>query len=71
MSTKPGEAQSDCVETVYARRIRTDYNSVQAWRIAYNTARPHSALTDRTPAEFANTLTDMTCSRPNPTDRYE
>jgi putative transposase len=33
---------------------------VEAWRIEYNTYRPHSALGGRTPAEYAATWTCTT-----------
>ena len=33
---------------------------VEAWRIEYNTYRPHSALGGRTPAEYAATWTSTT-----------
>jgi putative transposase len=33
---------------------------VEAWRIEYNTYRPHSALAGLTPAEYAATWTSTT-----------
>jgi putative transposase len=33
---------------------------VEAWRIEYNTYRPHSALDGLTPAEYAATWTSTT-----------
>jgi Integrase core domain len=31
-------------------------HTIEAWRIDYNVARPHSGLADRTPEEFATEL---------------
>jgi len=38
------------ISLAHARRV------IEAWRIEYNTERPHSSLGNRTPAEFANAL---------------
>lgn len=36
--------------------------TIDAWRVDYETARPHSGLADRTPAEFAKELLRTTPS---------
>ena len=33
---------------------------IEAWRIEYNTERPHSSLGNRTPEEFAVEVLDLT-----------
>ena len=66
-----GRLRDECLNESWFVDLADAQRTIEAWRIAYNTARPHSALANRTPAEFANTLTEMTPSRLNPTDRYE
>jgi len=66
-----GRLRDQCLNESWFFDLADAQRTIEAWRVAYNTARPHSALANLTPAEFANTLTEMTLSGPNPTDRYE
>jgi putative transposase len=65
-----GRLRDECLNESWFIDLTDAQRTIEAWRIAYTTARPHSALRNRTPAEFANPLTEMTLSPSNPTDRY-
>ncbi len=66
-----GRLRDECLNESWFVDLADAQRTIEAWRIAYNTARPHSALDNRTPSEFANSFTTMTPSLPNPHDRYE
>lgn len=67
-----GRLRDECLNENWFLDLADAQRTIEAWRIAYNTARPHSALDHRTPSEFANSFTDVTTSSPRiPTDRYE
>ena len=66
-----GRLRDECLNEGWFVDLADAQRTIDAWRLACNTARLPSGLANRTPAEFANTLTEMTVSRANPTDRYE
>jgi putative transposase len=48
-----GRLRDECLNTSWFWNLRDARRKIAAWRVEYNTERPHSALGYRTPAEFA------------------
>lgn len=51
-----GRLRDECLNESWFVNLRDAQRTIEAWRIEYNTARPHSSLADRTPAEFARSF---------------
>jgi len=48
-----GRFREECLEAHWFTSLRHAREVIEAWRLDYNEVRPHSAIGDRTPAEFA------------------
>ena len=64
-----GKLRDECLNESWFVSLADAQRTVEAWRLAYNTARPHAGLDGRTPEEFAEDLRRGLL--PNPHDRYE
>ncbi len=53
-----GRLRDECLNTHHFRTLVEARSVIEAWREEYNTARPHSSLGQRTPAEFAAQFQD-------------
>lgn len=51
-----GRFRDECLNENWFVSLVDAQETIEAWRIDYETARPHSGLADRTPAEFAREL---------------
>lgn len=51
-----GRLRDECLNTEVFLNLADAREKLDRWRCDYNQARPHSALADRTPEEFAHTL---------------
>jgi putative transposase len=63
-----GRLRDECLNESWFVSIADAQRTLEAWRVAYNTARPHGALAGQTPAEFADSYLTLQHS---PHDRYE
>jgi putative transposase len=57
-----GKFRDECLNENWFVSLADAQQTIEAWRIDYETARPHSSLDDRTPAEFARALQLAACS---------
>ena len=57
-----GRLRDECLNESWFVSLADARATIEAWRIDYNVARPHSGLADRTPAEFAKELLRATSS---------
>lgn len=57
-----GRFRDECLNENWFVSLLDARRTIEAWRIDYNVARPHSGLDDRTPAEFAKALLVPTTS---------
>jgi putative transposase len=64
-----GRLRDECLNQSWFVSLRDAQRTIEAWRVEYNVARPHSALADRTPAEFAESFLITAPSPLNPHDR--
>lgn len=62
-----GRFRDECLNGNWFVSLADARTIIEAWRIDYNTTRPHSSLGHRTPEEFARAL-QLTPSSPHPTD---
>jgi putative transposase len=62
-----GRLRDECLNQSWFVSLEDARRTVEAWRLEYNQARPHSALAGRTPEEYAEAFTRGTFSP----DRYE
>ena len=63
-----GRFRDECLNESWFVSLADARATIEAWRIDYNEARPHSSLADRTPAEFAKELLmadSSTCYSPD------
>ena len=51
-----GKFRDECLNENWFVSLADAQQTIEAWRIDYETARPHSGLAGRTPAEFAREL---------------
>lgn len=63
-----GRFRDECLNQSWFVSLRDAQETIEAWRVDYNTARPHSSLSDRTPEEFASALLLTTPSLLQPPD---
>lgn len=61
-----GRFRDECLNESWFVSLEDARQTIEAWRVDYNVARPHSGLADRTPEEFAKELLVPTTSL-NPT----
>ena len=52
-----GRFRDECLNANWFENLADARRKIEAWRLDYNQARPHSSLAYRTPAEFARTWT--------------
>jgi putative transposase len=63
-----GRFRDECLNESWFVSLADARATIEAWRIDYNEARPHSGLAGRTPAEFAKELLmadSLTCYSPD------
>lgn len=48
-----GRVRDECLNQHWFRSLADARQTIETWRVSYNTARPHRALDGRTPAAFA------------------
>lgn len=51
-----GRLRDECLNESWFVSLRDARETIEAWRVDYNIARPHSGLAGRTPEEFAQEL---------------
>ena len=51
-----GTFRAECLDTNWFASLPEANQIIEAWRQEYNVSRPHRALADRTPAEFASQI---------------
>jgi len=51
-----GKLRDECLNESWFLNLADAQRTIEAWRIEYNTARPHTGLDGRTPEEFAEEL---------------
>jgi putative transposase len=51
-----GTFRSECLDTNWFQTLPEAKHLIEQWRQEYNVSRPHRALADRTPAEFASQI---------------
>jgi putative transposase len=57
-----GRLRDECLNESWFVSLTDARETIEAWRVDYNVARPHSGLADRTPEEFAKQLQLTTTS---------
>lgn len=62
-----GTFREECLNENWFVSLEDARQIIEAWRVDYEDARPHSSLGDRTPREFALSLKDATLSPMTPT----
>lgn len=58
-----GKFRDECLNQNWFLDLREAQDRIEAWRVDYNTVRPHSSLGYRTPAEFAHRAAALRSSR--------
>ena len=53
-----GRLRDECLNESWFVSLADAQQTIEAWRVDYNVARPHSGLANRTPAEFARAFTE-------------
>lgn len=74
-----GRMRDECLNESWFLSLSDAKRTIEAWRLEYNDARPHSRLANRTPSEYARTFTEPRIQgqllanelHPQPHDRYE
>jgi hypothetical protein len=61
-----GKFRDECLNQNWFVDLRPACEVIEAWRIDYNTVRPHSSLRYLTPEEFAGTVAARPASPPTP-----
>jgi putative transposase len=51
-----GTLRAECLDTHWFQNLADAKQIIEVWRQEYNVSRPHRALADRTPAEFASQI---------------
>jgi putative transposase len=54
IETFNGTLRAECLDAHWFETVMEAKESIEAWRKEYNESRPHRALGERTPNEFAN-----------------
>lgn len=60
-----GKLRDECLNANYFLSLDDARRKIEAWRVAYNTARPHSSLGYRSPAEFITAIENNQRSAPD------
>ena len=66
-----GKLRDECLNTHHFVTLAEAQDRIEAWRVEYNTERPHRGLGQRTPLEYAAVLRDDESERRNPDLRRE
>ena len=53
-----GRLRDECLNESWFVNLADAQRTIEAWRVDYNVARPHSGLANRTPAEFTMTFSE-------------
>jgi putative transposase len=65
-----GRLRDECLNASWFVNLADAKRKIESWRQEYNAERPHSSLAYRTPAEFAQTCSELTSRMPAiPPDR--
>jgi len=64
-----GKLRDECLDANYFLSLDAARRKIEAWRVAYNTARPHSRLGYRSPAEFITAIENNQRSAPESLER--
>jgi len=59
-----GTLRAECLDAHWFSNLPEAYERIEAWRSEYNASRPHRALGERTPHEFARQIAasrDLSC----------
>ena len=51
-----GRFRDECLNLHWFKTLQDARETIETWRIEYNTERPHSSLNDLTPAEYAERM---------------
>ena len=54
-----GRLRDECLNESWFVNLADAQRTIEAWRIEYNVARPHSGLANRTPAEFTRMFSEI------------
>ena len=65
-----GKLRDECLNESWFVSLADAQRTIEAWRVEYNTGRPHSSLGGRTPHEFTQHLLAQAAPL-HPYDRYE
>jgi len=63
-----GRLRDECLNESWFVSLRDAQDTIEAWRVDYNVARPHGGLAGRTPEEFAKALKMTALSPHQPLD---
>lgn len=66
-----GKLRDECLNLHHFATLAEAQERIEAWRVEYNTERPHRGLGQRTPIEYADVLRDHESERRNPFLRRE
>jgi len=61
-----GKFRDECLNQNWHTSLEDARRTIEAWRVDYNTVRPHSSLGYRTPEEYAAAVTARPASPPTP-----
>ena len=64
MESFNGKFRDECLNEHWFVGLVDAQASIEAWRVDYNTVRPHSALADQTPQQFAESKVGARRPRP-------
>ena len=65
-----GKLRDECLNEHWFLTLAHARQTIEDWRNDYNQRRPHSALGNRTPLEFARVLEDTQIKQPEPVGLY-
>jgi len=61
-----GKFRDECLNQSWYTNLEDARQVIEAWRVDYNTVRPHSSLGYLTPVEYAATIAARPASPPTP-----
>jgi putative transposase len=59
VETFNGSLRDECLNVHWFESLEDAKAKIESWREDYNESRPHQALNERTPAEFAGQMKDL------------